>query len=56
MRGWNRSFAVYRLRLANQSNLAAVGPGPGGGALPYVGGYQVPVNYRPPFLRQSYTE
>ena len=26
-----------------------------GGALPYVGGYQVPVN-RPPFLRRSYTQ
>ena len=30
------------------------GPG-GGGALPYVGGYQVPVN-RPPFLSRSYTQ
>ena len=30
-------------------------PGAGGGALPYVGGYQVPVN-RPPFLRRSYTQ
>ena len=29
--------------------------GSGEGALPYGGGYQVPV-LRPPFLRQSYTE
>ena len=43
-------FAIVRLR-ANKINyfVEYVSWWPGGGALPYVGGYQVPVN-RPPFF------
>ena len=46
---------VWDIHLAQKVPLWFLKPAPRGGALPYVGGYQVPVN-RPLFLHCPYTQ